>query len=133
MKCTKFLGINMMSEKKKRNLPWLVVQGYIWEHLSPRQIRDKKEQCWVASLIDSDCFYVDFPGAEAWAVPYLSFAQTQPMHSSHTECFPEERGIDKQQNYSHNDQFVECIYHVKANLFGLIKRINSRNQDESIE
>lgn len=101
--------------------------------MSPQQIRGKKEQCWVDSLIDTDCFDVDFPGAEALAAPYLSFSQTQPVHSLHTECFPEESDIDKQQNYSHNDQFVECIYHVKANLFGLIKRINSRNQDESIE
>lgn len=84
-------------------------------------------------MIDTDCICLDFPGAEALVASYLSFIQTQPGQSSHTECFQEELDNDKQQNYSHNDQFVECIYHVKANLFGLIKRINNRNLDESIE
>lgn len=84
-------------------------------------------------MIDTDCIYLDFPDAEALVISYLSFSQTQPMQLSHTECFQEELDSDKQQNYSLNDQFVECIYHVKANLFGVIKRINNRNQNESIE
>lgn len=55
------------------------------------------------------------------------------MQLTHTECFQKGLDNDKQQNYSPNDQFVECISHIKANLFGVIKRINNRYQNESIE